>query len=217
MSADDPGSITRWLDDLKAGRAEAVDAIWQHYYQRIAALVRRRLHTAPERSVEDDEDVALSVIHGLCQGAAQGRFERLSDRVDLWQLLMAITVKKMLVRRRWYSRRKRGGNHVKSAQIPAGAPRAASPGDDRDDDERDPLALAISREPSPDSAAIIADQVHELLDALPDMVLRQIAERRMDGLSNAEIAREMGCTVRTVERKLERIRMIWTNIGGQSG
>ena len=215
MSADDPGSITRWLEDLKAGRPEAVDAIWRHYYQRVVALVRLRLQAAPQRAVEDDEDVALSAIQGLCEGAVTGRFERLSDRVDLWQLLVAITVKKTLLRRRWYNRQKRGGSRVVNGQGPAGNPGADDANDD-DADDHDALALAVSREPSPDSAAIIAEQVQELLDALPDPILRQIAGWRMDGLSNAEIAREMGCTVRTVERKLERIRMIWARIGEQT-
>lgn len=100
-----------------------------------------------------------------------------------------------------------------NGKAPAGNPEAASP-DDADD--RDALALAVSREPSPDSAVIIAEQVQELLDALPDLILRQIAEWRMDGLSNAEIAGKMGCAVRTVERKLERIRMIWANVGDQT-
>lgn len=213
MSASDPGSITRWLDDLKAGRPEAVDAIWRHYYQRVVALARRRLQAAPQRAVEDDEDVALSAIDGLCEAAVQGRFERLSDRVNLWQLLAAITVKKTLMRRQRYDRQKRGGSRVVSGQAPAGNTPAADPDDAAD---RDALALAVSREPSPDSAAIIADQVQELLDVLPDPILRQIAEWRMDSLSNAEVAAKLGCAVRTVERKLERIRMIWTRFGDQT-
>jgi ECF sigma factor len=213
MSASDPGSITRWLEDLKAGRPEAVDAIWRRYYQRVVALARRRLHAAPQRAVEDDEDVALSAIHALCDAAVHGRFERLSDRVDLWQLLVAITVKKALARSQWYNRQKRGGSRVLNGQAPAGSPAGANP--DQDDDG-DALALAISPEPSPDSAAIVAEQVQELLDVLPDLTLRQIAEWRMDGLSNAEIAAKAGCAVRTVERKLERIRMIWARFSDQT-
>ena len=44
-----------------------------------------------------------------------------------------------------------------------------------------------------------------LLAALDDQTLRKIAVGRLEGLSNAEIAHELGCAVRTVERKLERI------------
>jgi RNA polymerase sigma factor (sigma-70 family) len=213
MSADDPGSITRLLEDLKAGRPEAVDAIWRHYYRRVVAVARRRLQASPQCSVEDDEDVALSAIHGLCVGAVQGRFDRLSDRVDLWQLLVAITVKKTLMHRRWYDRQKRRRSRLVNGA--AAAQDSAAPDPD-ESGNRDALALAVSREPSPESAAIITEQVQELLEALSDPILRQIAEWRMDGLSNAEIAEKLGRAVRTVERKLERIRMIWAKIDDQA-
>jgi hypothetical protein len=35
----------------------------------------------------------------------------------------------------------------------------------------------------------------------------------MDGLSNAEIARKMGCIIHAVERRIERILLIWEDIG----
>ena len=38
----------------------------------------------------------------------------------------------------------------------------------------------------------------------------------MDGLSNGEIAQKMGCVVRTIERKIERIRLIWEEIGDET-
>jgi DNA-directed RNA polymerase specialized sigma24 family protein len=41
----------------------------------------------------------------------------------------------------------------------------------------------------------------------PDLQL--IVERKIEGFSNAEIARQLQVTERTVERKLERIRRRW--------
>ena len=38
---------------------------------------------------------------------------------------------------------------------------------------------------------------------------RTIANIRMEGHSNQEIAKKLGCTERTVERRLQRIREIW--------
>ena len=35
----------------------------------------------------------------------------------------------------------------------------------------------------------------------------------MEGASNAEIARRLGLTLRTIERKLELIRLTWEEIG----
>jgi RNA polymerase sigma factor (sigma-70 family) len=208
MSAEDPGSVTHWIDGLKAGQPEAADALWQRYYERVLKVARQRLGPVPQQAVEDSEDAALSAIHDLCAGAAQGRFERLSDRVDLWQLLVAITVKKALIQRRRHGRLKRGGN-----QVIRGQTAAENVGDD---DQDNALAQVLSKEPDPESAAIIQDQFQKLLDSLSDPTLRQIALWRMDGLSNAEIAQKMECVVRTVERKIERIRLTWEEIGDET-
>jgi IS30 family transposase len=54
-------------------------------------------------------------------------------------------------------------------------------------------------------------------ERLSDRVdLRQIALWRMDGLSNAEIAQKIGYVVRTVERKIKRIRLAWEEIGDET-
>jgi DNA-directed RNA polymerase specialized sigma24 family protein len=209
MSAEEPGSITGWLQGLKAGRPEAVDAIWRRYYDRVFAVARRRLQQGPHQAVEDGEDVALSALNGLAAGAAQGQFERLDDRSDLWRVLAAITVKKAVGRRRWYDRWKRSGRPASgdpaTASVRVG--RADSP------DEDDLLARAVSKEPVPELSAILREQLERLLAALTDPVLRQIAEWRMEGASNSEIAQRLGRAVRTVERKLELIRLTWEKIG----
>jgi RNA polymerase sigma factor (sigma-70 family) len=205
--SDEDGSVTGWIDALKEGQPDAADALWRRYYQRVVAVARRCLQTAPHQGAEDADDVALSAFYGLCAGAAQGRFEQLSDRVDLWQLLTAITVKKSLSRQQWHGRKKRGGGRIVAGlSAPAG-------GDDVVSNDPDSLPLVLSKEPTPESAAIIQEQFEELLDSLGDATLRQIALWRMDGQSNAEIAQKMGCVVRTVERKIERIRLIWEEIG----
>ena len=53
------------------------------------------------------------------------------------------------------------------------------------------------------------ESLEQLLDLLPDDEYRAIANMRMEGHSNQEIAEELGCTERTVERRLQRIREIW--------
>jgi DNA-directed RNA polymerase specialized sigma24 family protein len=208
MSAEEPGSITRWLRGLKAGRPEAVEAIWRRYYDRVLALARRRLGRGPHQAVEDDEDVALSALHGLADAAARGRFDRLDDRSDLWQLLATITVKKALHRRRWYSRWKRSGRTA------AGGPAAAPEGSRHDltGGVAGFLARAVSKEPAPELGVILREQLEHLLDALPDPPLRQIAEWRLQGATNAEVAQRLGRAVRTVERKVALIRLVWEKI-----
>ncbi len=76
-------------------------------------------------------------------------------------------------------------------------------------DERDLLARAVSKEPAPEFAAILREQIERLLASLPDPTLRQIAEWRMKGATNTEIADRLGRAVRTIERKVEIIRLVW--------
>ena len=210
MSAEDPGSITRWFKGLREGEPAAVEAIWHRYYQRVLAVARRRLRGGPHQAVGEDEDVALSAFNGLAAGAAQGRFERLNDRADLWQILAAITVKKAINRRRWYDRRKRSGRRANGD----GSKAAGRPGREGPLDPEDLLARVVSKEPIPELAVMMREQLEHLLDALGDPTLRRIAEWRMQGASNAEIALRLGRAVRTVERKVELIRLIWEDLGG---
>lgn len=245
MSAEDPGSITRWLGDLKAGRPEAVDAIWRRYYHRVLGLARRRLRRASPQAVAEVEDIALSAFNGLAAGATRGQFPQLEDRADLWHVLATITVRKALRRGEWYERWKRSGrrpgdegegqgdgdgdsdgngngegegkgddhnNNPGNGRVRSG--RSALPDRDDSDDGQGLLDQVASRDPIPEVALMLREQLDQLLARLDNPVLRQIAGWRMEGLSNAEIAGRLGCAVRTVERKLELIRLIWEDLGG---
>ena len=66
-----------------------------------------------------------------------------------------------------------------------------------------------SSEPSPTEAAALNDALESRLELLSDPELRRIALLKLEGYSNSEIADLKGCTERTVERKLERIRTKW--------
>jgi DNA-directed RNA polymerase specialized sigma24 family protein len=67
----------------------------------------------------------------------------------------------------------------------------------------------VGREPTPAFAAMVTDECRRLLEALGDETLRRIALLRMEGYSDAEIAAQLGCGLRTVGRKLDLIRKIW--------
>jgi DNA-directed RNA polymerase specialized sigma24 family protein len=62
--------------------------------------------------------------------------------------------------------------------------------------------------PTPEFAALVADEFGRLLDGLDD-ALRRVAILRMEGHGNDEIAARLGCGRRTVERKLAVIRSSW--------
>jgi DNA-directed RNA polymerase specialized sigma24 family protein len=191
------GSVTRWIGPLKAGDVEAAQALWDRYFAGLVRLARVRLRDAP-RAVADEEDVALSAIHCLCRGAAAGRFPQLADRDNLWRLLATIAAQKAVDLQRRETREKRGGGGAHGeVDLAAGGA------------EADVVAQVVGREPSPEFAAQLDEEYRRQLDRLEDDGLRQIAVWKMEGYDNDEIARRVGCGVRTVERKLGVIRAIW--------
>jgi DNA-directed RNA polymerase specialized sigma24 family protein len=193
MPAD--GSVTRWLRQLKAGDRAALQPLWEGYFARLVGLARRRLHGAP-RQAADEEDVALSAFDSFCRGAEQGRFPRLEDRDDLWQLLVLLAARKAADLAARERREKRGGGRVRQLSALG-------------DRERPAFVALISREPDPAFAAQVAEQCEHLLGRLTDPSLRQLAVWKLEGHTNQEIAGRLGCSLPTVERKLHRIRLTW--------
>jgi DNA-directed RNA polymerase specialized sigma24 family protein len=206
MSLD--GSITQWIGDLKAGDDEAAQRIWERYFDRLVLLARDRLRAVRRHGADqDEEDVALSALNSLCLGAAAGRFPRLNDREGLWGLLVVIAARKALNSARDQRRLKRGGGQVRTeAEL-------VSEGGD----EEALLAQVVGREPTPEFAAVVAESLRQRLDALPGDALRKIALLRLEGHSNDEIAQALGCTSRTVMRKIEVIRLLWSDAAPDAG
>jgi RNA polymerase sigma factor (sigma-70 family) len=199
MVSDGEGSVTRWVGGLKAGEAEAARRLWERYFADLVRLARARLRDAP-RAVADEEDAALSAFKSLCRGVEGGRFPRLDDRGDLWRVLVTITARKVADQREHERRLKRGGGQVRTeADLAATALESGG------------LAQAPAHEPSPELATLVAEQCQRLFDLLPDESLRQVAQLRLEGYTDEEIAARLGCGLSTVERRLRTIRKLWAS------
>lgn len=190
------GSVTRWLGPLQDGDELAIQQLWQRYFSRLVALARHKLRAAPRRAA-DEEDVALSAFDSFCRQAEAGRFPQLLDRDSLWRVLVVLTARKAFHLLRDEGRQKRGGSRVVQTEA------------DQDDVGTPLLEQVLSREPSPELAAEVADECRRLLAALGDPELEQIALWRMEGHSVEEIARLLGYAPRSVKRKLQLIRELW--------
>jgi DNA-directed RNA polymerase specialized sigma24 family protein len=196
-----PGSVTVWIAELKAGDSLAAQRLWEGYFRRLVGLARRKLLGRP-RAAADEEDVALSAFDSFCRGVGDGRFPRLLDRDDLWQLLVLLTARKAYRLIRHECRQKRGGGTVRHLSALA--------------DEEAGVAEVVGREPTPEFAARVAEECRLRLEALGDAGLRAVALAKMEGASNAEIAARLGVVERTVERRLGLIRKLWGEEGGPS-
>jgi DNA-directed RNA polymerase specialized sigma24 family protein len=197
------GSVSQWIAQLKAGERGAVQALWENYFRRLVARARKRLGAIPRRAA-DEEDVALSAFASFCRAAEQGRFPKLYDRDDLWQLLMVITDRKACHLANYERRERRGGGKVlDEAALPKGESEAGS------------LARLESPEPTPEYAAQAAEECRRLLAMLGDADLQRVALRRMEGSTVEEIAAEFDRVPRTVRRWLQVIRRTWEQELGQ--
>ncbi len=203
-TVDEPaGSVTRWIDDLKGGDQQAFQPLWDRYYAMLVERARAKLRALRgPTAVNDEEDVALSAFHSLYQGVREGRFPRLEDRDDLWKLLIHLSACKAVDHHRALNRQKRGGGRIlnEADMMAAGV---------GPDDVGGPLDRIIGTEPSPEFAAMVAEEYVRRLDSLGDANLRRIAELKLACFSNDEIRQQLGCSLRTVTLKLELIRKKW--------
>lgn len=193
-------SVTLWISQLKEGDEDAAQQIWHRYFEKLVRLARKKLD-ARTRRVTDEEDAAISALESFCRGAAGDRFPKLADRDDLWKLLLTITERKAIAQAKHAHRQKRGDGNVHGESIFINA----------DGSSAGALGNAFAaREPTPEFAAEFAEQMQRLFGELKDNTLEQVATMKIEGFTNQEIAAEIGCSERSVKRKLQLIRTIWS-------
>ncbi|KAA1260441.1 RNA polymerase sigma factor [Rubripirellula obstinata] len=198
MSDSSSQSITIWIEQLKSGRSRAATELWDRYFERLKGLAKQKLASS-EKRVFDEEDLAISVFQALCEGVENNRFDRLDNRDDLWSLLIAITKHKCVDQIRRQTSDKRGGGRVRGESVfgqPGGAVECF-------DD-------LLKEEPTPDLFVSMDEECNRLMAMLDDEVQARIVRQKLAGYRNREIADQLGISLRSVERKLEVIRDLWS-------
>ena len=180
-------SVSLWLVALKDGSERAAEELWSRYYERMVYYCRRKLPFF-DRRLFDSEDVAISAFHSLCNGISDGRFPQLRDRESLWALVSVITARKLFHQIRHNSAQKRDSRALISL-------------DDSD----------VAGAAPPDLSIQVEEELEYLLSILPEPALKEIARLKAEGKSNEEIAEAQSCGKRTIERRLELVRRIWTH------
>jgi RNA polymerase sigma factor (sigma-70 family) len=183
VSPETSQSITRLMRAVQEGNSSAVRPLLAAYFDRLVHLARKRLQNLPGLGGYD-EDLALRSFHSVYQRLRDPtRPLDLAGRDDLWRLLATRTVSRAidLIRRH------------RPAEVPG----------DQD------VTRLLTQEPTPEEAAEVADECRRLLDSLPEPELRQIALWKVEGYTNEEIAAQLDCVPRTIERKVSRIRLLW--------
>ena len=184
-------NVSHWIHLIKQGDSVAANRIWKLYFDRLVRAVRRRLY-GQNRATSDEEDIVLSVFDSFYAAVEQGRFPDLADRDDLWRLLLTMSARKVVDKRRHDQRQRRGGN-VAIHSLDGGQQELV-------------LFEAIGSEPSPEMVLMMQESVEQLFSHLGVGQLRDLAGAKLEGYSNAEIAERLGCSERTIERRLHLIR-----------
>lgn len=191
-------AVTGWIDQLADKNQQAAEQLWQHVAVRLQEFAAQRLDVRTRRHY-DEQDAAISAFHSLCRGLGEGRLEA-RNRDALWGLLAVITSRKISAQQRRIHRQKRGSGAVRgeSGFVDLGAAG---------------INAVVGDQSPPDELAEVSESCAQLLDAIPDDTMKRIVLLKFQGVTNAQIASELKCTERTVERKLERIRRIWIEAG----
>jgi len=176
------GSISVLYQQWREGRSDALGELIARFWPRLMALANSTLAGRIQR-VSDAEDALQSAMISFWEQVDQGGFKDDMDREDLWNVLGLITVRKAMKLQEKELAKKRGGGRVRTGALPENSPAPAS------EAEFDLLCSELLRLLEPD--------------------LRSVALLRLMGHKNSEIAQELSCAERTVERKLKLIRVIW--------
>ena len=183
-------SVTRWLHELRQGDEFAAKRLWEFLHKRLLLLARKEVNRGSPTAY-DEEDVALSAFSALCHSIQQGSYGEISDRGELWQLLAVIALNKARNKARDENRLRRGGG-VSRIQM-----------------TNDLLENVASASVDPALATLMQDECQRLLGKLQKREVQMVALLKMEGYTNEEVAQQLGCTRRSVHRRLNLIREIW--------
>ena len=191
-------SLTRYAHELYSPdveqREKAARQLWLHFADRLGALVRRRLDPRILRRAGVDD--VLQSLFASCFAAAPGPNGPPRTREDLWRLLVHFTMCKVANTTARHLAQRRDVRREQPLAADADenpAPAAAWAGPD----DRHRL--------SPEDDAIAREEFNRALAVLPDD-LRLVFTLRLEGHTNAEIAKKIDRTERMVEFKLRTVR-----------
>lgn len=195
MSFTHSESVTSWVRLARSGDDEAARKLWERYFQRIVDLARGRLGAS--HAAFDEEDVALSSFDRVLRALRFKLVDAPADRYEFWGLLRLNLQRRMADRLKLEGAFKRGGGRggIK--------PRV------RRQHTQESLDRLPSRSEDPQIAAAMAETCRRMLDMLEDEELEKVAIRKLEGLTDVEIAAKLDYSQRTVQRMLRNIRTLW--------
>lgn len=172
-----------WLNDLADGQPDAVHQFWDNYGPALQRVAERQIASWMRHRV-DPEDVVQSACRTFFRRAGEGDFS-LDSKDDLWKLMLTITLNKVRMQARFHSRNRRSVSKEQAMPEEANLQPAEWDHAIEQVDLEDMLSAAFSKD---------------------DGERRHVLELWLAGHKQADIAKEIGCSERTVRRIQDRIR-----------
>lgn len=174
------------LERARQGDETAMTELVTRYEPEVRMVARIRLGAAL-RPYLDSLDLVQSVHRSLMMGLRNDRFDISSpDKL----VALATTIVRRKVARQW--------RHLRRQQRLEGIPASS-------ESMPDILAALQATDSDPAHVAALSDQMRRVWELL-DPLERQLIELRIDGLSTAEVARELGLDADVLRVRLSRLR-----------
>jgi RNA polymerase sigma factor (sigma-70 family) len=190
------GSISQFFLDLRLrADPDAANVLWERFFPRLMGLARRVLDG--RRLPSSAEDAVQEAFSDFFQRVSMGKVsDDIRDRDDLWRVLSTMTVQRARKQLRKESAQRRGDGRVYlQSQL------------EDSTSKEGPLSHALAQMPTAEWDMVFYD----LMSALSDE-LREVAIMRLARFTNEEIKTALGCSLRSVERRLQLIRATWSEI-----
>lgn len=184
----DETTLTRLIAGLRSGNPSDITDFWNHYGPMMTRMAEKNLAAGVKRRVGAD-DVVQSVCRTFFRRAQGGEFQ-FDNSDDIWRLLCAITLTKVREKTRFHMRQKRGLQNEVALEPGTDSARSLGPAD---------------AGPSPADEAEFADLLQSTLDSLSEEE-RQIVDLRLQDMTMEDIAKQLGCSERTVRRIMKRVQ-----------
>jgi len=176
----DAGSV-ELVEAFCRGDEQAATVLFDRYRDRLVTHAARQMSSKLQQRL-DAEDLYQSACLVFIRGVEEGRY-KLRQTGDLWNLLAQITINRL---------RNKVDYHT-----------AAMRSVYREDfvDDRNILA----REPSPEDAALLMDEVNNLLSEISNVKYRRVVKMGLEGRSTREIAEATHYSQERVRQIIKRV------------
>lgn len=186
------------LEEMQSAVSPRFEQVWSQFHRLLKNYVEQRL--SPQLQPHAGaSDILQSAFLSLWRRLEDPSKPPLTDQDDLWGFLMTIARRKLSKRWRQIQTQKRGGGNVITATDFTHSDAASS--------FEEIVYAEVNQQ--------LKLELEEASDLL-DVECQTIISMKLAGMTNAEIANELKCSVRRIERKNNLIRKAFTDAEADS-